>query len=90
MYNVLKMLDIETDFNGRPIEPPKIVRAVVILKDYIKLKFQKIVENPFPDVVPTSKTTQNDEKVFKEKKESIFKHIKVTKLVLLFQYLTQY
>ncbi|TRM56860.1 cyclophilin-like domain-containing protein [Schizophyllum amplum] len=39
VYNVVKIGDMEIDKTGRPVYPPKILRA-------------RVPENPFPDIVP--------------------------------------
>ena len=55
IFNILKVNDFEVDENDRPIYPPTILST-------------KIIENPFPEIVPRKKSS-GEQPVKEEKKE---------------------
>nr|CAG4719695.1 unnamed protein product [Naegleria fowleri] len=56
IYNVLKIAEMEVDQNDRPVYPPKIIRAEVII-------------NPFDDIVPRKKSEAATSASHKRKKK---------------------
>ena len=54
LYNMIKLDEGEVDANDRPLHPPRIIRAEVLL-------------NPFDDIVPRPKKQPEPEKKKKDK-----------------------